>query len=122
MKKFELKVQEVSNLLNLTSQISGTLANWRAAEKIEKKILLNEAEVSNITVSTNEKGEPTYDTVKVAKTVELSDDEFELLKVTLAKLIVEEETKASAYSAIKVLIGLDKLLNGETETTTEEAA
>lgn len=121
MKKFELKINDVSNLANLTNQIAGTLANWKTAQKIEQKVLLNQEELEVMSTGKNEKGEETYDMVKIAKTVELSDDEFKLLKETLDKLIADEEVKKSSYVVTKALINLDELLN-EKAITEESAA
>lgn len=120
MRKFELKVNDVSNLAGLIGQVSGTFATWKMAEKLEAKILLNPQEVAAVTKGevVDAKGvtQTTYDAEMIAKTVELSDEEVELLKQTLTKLVAEGEGKKSPMSAMKPLLSLDTLLNEETET------
>lgn len=115
MKTLELTAGNVGNLSWLTNQISGSLYNWKTAQKLDAKILLNEKELASVkngtTTNKDGKEEDTYDLNKFAKVVEFSNDEFELLKTTLAALIEAEAPKNTPYASMKHLLNLDKLLN-----------
>jgi len=114
--KFELKVGEIGNLSWLINQVSGTLADWKEAQKLENKILLSLKESGSL--KKDAKGE--YERDVVVKTVDLSDDDVKLLQATLVNVIAKSEEENKEYNEIKHIIAIDELLNGKADDGEEK--